>query len=219
MTGVARDEESPDAEVDALIARAGGRRRPVLRWVLIGVALTVIGGWALVAGRSLGRDARLVRSPLLGKPAPAFDLPGLDGGRVTSRLQPGDILVVNFWASWCVPCQEEAPELQAFAERWEGRGVQLVGIVYNDRRGDAAGFRDRYGLTYPQALDPGGRAALDFGVFGIPETYVIDGRGIVMAKLIGAVSPGVLDDVVVTVRDGRTVSAENDRYRTGRSGS
>lgn len=210
----AHEEHRADAEIDAVLARAARPRRPVLRWVVIGVALTFVAGAGLVAGRSLGRDARLVRSPLLGKPAPRFDLPGLDGGRVTSASAEGGVLVVNFWASWCVPCQEEAPVLQAFAEQWADRGVTLVGIIYNDRRSAAAGFRDRYRLTYPQALDPGGRAALDFGVFGIPETYVIDSRGIIMAKLIGAVAPGVLDDVVIAVRSGRTVSSENDRYRT-----
>ncbi|MBW3645638.1 MAG: TlpA family protein disulfide reductase, partial [Actinobacteria bacterium] len=76
-------------------------------------------------------------------------------------------------------------------------------------------FRDEFGLTFPQAMDPSGRAALDFGVFGIPETYVVDGRGVVMAKLIGAVGPTTLDQVVVQVLQGETFSSKNDQYRTG----
>jgi len=121
---------------------------------------------------------------------------------------------VNFWASWCVPCREEAPELQAFASRWSGRGVNLVGVVYNDTADKAAEFRDQYGLTYPQVLDPGGRSAIDYGVFGVPETYVITSDGKVMAKLLGATDAATLDQVVASVESGRTVSRQNDRYRT-----
>lgn len=204
-----------DDEVEALVARATGRRRSRWRWVALAVVISVIVGWAFVAGRSLGRDPRVVRSALLGKPAPAFTLPGLDGGEIDSRALRGDIVVVNFWASWCVPCAEEAPELQAFSQRMRGEGVQLVGIVYSDRRDEAVEFRDRYGLTFPQATDPGGRTAIDFGVFGVPETYVIDRDGTVMAKLLGAVDAATLEQVVAQVEAGDTVSTSNDRYRTG----
>ena len=146
-----------------------------------------------------------MRSALLGKPAPVFQLPTLDGATVDSADWRGEVVVVNFWASWCVPCREEAPALQAFAQRWEGRGVRLVGIVYNDEQSEAAAFRDRFRLTYPQALDPGGRAAIDFGVFGIPETYVIAADGTLMAKPLGAVDAATLERVVASVNDGRTV--------------
>lgn len=175
----------------------------------------MIVGWALVAGRSLDRDPRVVRSALLGKPSPAFNLPRLDGGTIDSTDMRGDIVVVNFWASWCVPCAEEAPELEAFARRTRDEGVQLVGIVYSDERDKAAEFRDRFHLSYPQAVDPGGRAAIDFGVFGVPETYVIDRDGTVMAKLLGAVDAAYLEQVVEQVEGGDTVSTSNDQYRTG----
>ena len=172
-------------------------------------------GWGFVAGRTLGRDPSLVRSALIGEPAPAFDLPSLDGGRLASASLRGEVVVVNFWASWCVPCVEEAPELEAFARQTEGMGVRLVGIVYSDVRDKAAAFRDRYGLTFPQAMDPGGRTAIDFGVFGVPETYVIGRDGTVMAKLLGGVDAVTLEQVVASVESGRTVSAQNGRYRTG----
>ena len=202
-------------EVDSLLLRRRGRPGRAWRWVPVGLALLVIAGWAVVAGRSLGRDPKVVRSPLVGRPAPAFRLPALGGGEVDSASYRGEVLVVNFWASWCVPCVEEAPELQAFAARWSGRGVHLVGVAYNDDAADAAEFRDRFGLTYPQALDTGGRAAIDFGVFGVPETYVIDGRGTVMSKVLGAVDAATLERVLSSVADGRTVSTSNDRYRAG----
>ena len=213
MNDVKRERDVASDEVDVLLARArGGGFR--WRWVAVAAVVALVVGWALVAGRSLGRDPRQVRSALLGKEAPALRLPTLDGGIVDSAEWHGDVVVVNFWASWCVPCREEAPELQSFAQRWQDRGARLVGVVYNDEESEAAAFRDRYGLTYPQALDPGGRAAIDFGVFGVPETYVIAGDGTVMAKLLGAVDAATLDRVVASVKDGQTVSEQNDRYRT-----
>jgi len=202
-------------DVDEFLARTQRRRRSRWRWLIAAVAVIGIFGWAFVAARSLGRDPTLVRSPLIGKPAPAFRLPTLDGGEVDSNAFVGEVVVVNFWASWCVPCQEEAPELQAFAARWAGRGVNLVGIVYQDDQSKAAEFRDQYRLTYPQTMDPGGRSAIDYGVFGVPETYVIARDGTVMAKLLGAVDAATLEQVVSAVENGRTVSTGNDRYRTG----
>ena len=181
----------------------------------VGIAVAAVVGWALVAGQQLGRDPSVVKSPLIGRAAPSFSLPGLDGGRVASSDYAGKAYVVNFWASWCVPCREEAPHLQSFSDRWSAEGVSVVGIVYNDDQDKASAFRDEFGLTFPQAMDPGGRAAIDFGVFGVPETYVIDERGVVMAKLIGAVGPTTLDEVLSRIRRGERYTAENDRYRTG----
>lgn len=189
-------------------------RRRWARWVVAAIAVTAVGAWALVAGARLGQDPTLVQSPLLGKPAPSFELPLLDGGTITSEELVGEPYIVNFWASWCVPCRDEAPILQAFHERWADDGVQLLGVVYQDTESKAAEFRDEFGLTFPQALDPGGRTAIDHGVFGIPETYVVDQRGIVMAKLIGAVGPTTLDDVLAQIRAGETVTDRNDQYRT-----
>ena len=140
-------------------------------------------------------------------------LPGLDGGQVRSADYAGRPYIVNFWASWCVPCREEAPYLQAFAERWAGE-VELVGIVWNDEEDAARAFRDEFGLTYPQATDPEKRASLSFGVRGIPETYIISADGTVMAALLGAVGPRTLDDVVAEVLGGEQVTRSNDRYRS-----
>ena len=207
-------ERAAHIEVAALLPRRA--RSSGWRWAGLALSLVLIGGWSLVAGRGLTRDASLVRSPLLGKPAPAFRLALLDGGgQLDSASLRGDVVVLNFWASWCAPCVEEAPELQAFADRWSNRGVKMVGVVFSDEEAKAAAFRARFGLTYPQLMDPGGRTAIDFGIFGIPETYVIDSNGIVMAKLIGAVDTATLEGVVASVKEGRTVSERNDRYRTG----
>jgi cytochrome c biogenesis protein CcmG/thiol:disulfide interchange protein DsbE len=206
---------SPDEDLLEPVARRSRR----LRWAALTAVVVVVMGFSLVAWNRFGRDPSLVSSPLIGKPAPEFALPDLDDdtgeARVRSADYDGRLYVVNFWASWCVPCREEAPHLQSFYERWSSRGVGVVGIVYNDRAEDARDFRDQFGLTYPQAMDDDGRAAIDFGVFGVPETYVIDQRGVVMAKLIGAVGPDSLDRVVSQVLAGETYTAENGDYRTG----
>lgn len=205
---------SGDHEVDELLARAVGRRASPWRWILIAVTVVLLGGWALVAARGLQRDSGVIRSPLLGRSAPEFRLPELDGvAAVDSATYRDQILVVNFWASWCVPCREEAPQLEAFAKRNSGRGVSLIGIVYNDDKKNARAFRQRFGLTFPQAVDPDGRTAIDFGVYGVPETYVMDRNGRVMAKLIGATTAGALEQIVASVEAGQTVSKKNDRYR------
>lgn len=189
-------------------------RRPVF-WGGIAVVVVVVVPMAFILGSRLGEDPTLVDSPLLGRPAPSFDLETLEGERIRSVDLTGKPYVVNFWASWCVPCREEAPALRAFAERWEG-SIEVVGIKWNDSADAAREFRDEFGLTYPQALDPNGRTALDFGVAGIPETFVVDADGIVRAKLIGAIGATTLDDLLPDVRAGREVQGRSDAYETSR---
>jgi cytochrome c biogenesis protein CcmG/thiol:disulfide interchange protein DsbE len=214
MTEPAPVEEPLPGGTGAAPLSPGRRRRHPIRWSVLLVGTVLVLGWAVVAARQLGNDPRLIQSPLLGKPAPAFSLPALEGAQVASTDYAGRLYIVNFWASWCVPCRAEAPHLQAFYERWSPQGVGMVGVVYSDTEENAGAFRDEFGLTYPQAMDPEGRIALDYGVFGVPETYVIDQRGIIMAKMIGAVSATALDQVVSQVLQGEIVSDRNDQYRT-----
>lgn len=206
--GVAEQEEGPSSP----LGRRKRQGHPV-RW-----AVLALGGTAglilfVAFARQLANDATLVRSPLIGKAAPAFALPGLDGGTVSSAALAGGPAVVNFWASWCVPCRDEAPYLEAFSRRWAGRGVHIAGIAYHDDADHARQFRREFGLTYPQALDPDSRASIDYGVFGVPETYVLDADGVVRAKLVGAVGPRTLDDVMRKVLAGQTHVSRNGRYR------
>jgi cytochrome c biogenesis protein CcmG/thiol:disulfide interchange protein DsbE len=132
----------------------------------------------------------------------------------TDRLA-GRIYVLNFWASWCVPCREETPALESFYRRWHPEGVELVGVLYDDTIGAARSFRRELGGTWPLVDDPGGRVALDYGVRGVPETYVVDADGTIMAKLIGAVGPTTLDRVLDQIGTGSApIASRNDRYRT-----
>jgi cytochrome c biogenesis protein CcmG/thiol:disulfide interchange protein DsbE len=114
--------------------------------------------------------------------APDFRLPRLDrDGHLQLAALRGKAVVLNFWASWCIPCKEEAPRLEAAARRWAGRGVVVVGIDSQDFRGDARRFARRHGVTYPIVHDGPGKTRDSYGVTGFPETFFVDRRG----KLVG----------------------------------
>jgi cytochrome c biogenesis protein CcmG, thiol:disulfide interchange protein DsbE len=138
---------------------------------------------------NLGRDPHAIRSPLVGKPAPAFELPQVGGGGPVSLADlRGKPVVVNFWATWCIPCLEEHNTLQEGARRL-GPGVQFVGIVYEDEEALALRYLRQRGSAYPSLMDEGGRAAIAYGVAGVPETYFIDATGTVVSKYAGPLDP------------------------------
>jgi len=137
------------------------------------------------------RDPRLVPSPLVGKAAPAFDLPTLDGTppRMTQADLQGAPVLVNFFASWCAGCQEEHPYLMQLTQ---GGQVKLLGIDYKDAESDLRPWLGRKGNPYGQILtDLEGRAGIDWGVYGVPETFVLDAKGTIVYKQIGPLTPEV----------------------------
>lgn len=117
----------------------------LVRWLVLSVGLALVVVMALVFGSRLGRNASLVRSPLVGKAAPSFELSALGGGTIRSSELAGRPYVVNFWASWCVPCRKEAPALESFWRASQERGIALVGVVYNDDEEAAEDFRREFG--------------------------------------------------------------------------
>lgn len=167
---------------------------------------------AVLVGRNLTRDAESANSPLLGKPAPSFSLRRLDAvGTVESSRLRGQVVIVNFWATWCVPCRRENANLDQFYQRWHHRGLELIGILFNDTPGAARQFRKELGGTWPLAEDPTDATGFNFGITGVPETFIIDENGIVVARLIGAVGPTTLDDVLTQLANGTpTVTYRND---------
>ena len=147
------------------------------------------------------RDPSVVPSALIGKPAPEFDLPPLyDGEPGLARADlvgaaAGKPVLVNFFASWCVPCRAEHPVLMRLARE---QGVTLYGIAYKNQPENAKAFLDELGNPFARvAQDVTGRTAIDFGLYGVPETYVIDGTGRIRFRQVGPLYPHVLDEQIL----------------------
>jgi len=169
-------------------------------WRRLGRLLLVIAGvGALVAFLAFGftRDPKAIPSPLVGRPAPAFSLSLLGGGSLDLAGLRGKVVVVNFFASWSFPaCWNEAPRLEAAWRRYRDSGVVLLGIVYQDSEANAKEFIARHGKTYPSGMDPGSRIAIDFGVYGVPETFFIDRAGLIRRKHVGEINGEILGGTI-----------------------
>jgi cytochrome c biogenesis protein CcmG/thiol:disulfide interchange protein DsbE len=156
--------------------------------------------WALVIGTPIvlllafgfGRDPNAIRSPLVGRLAPAFTLRTLNHATFSLSSLRGKPVVLNFWASWCTGCVAEHPYLLSAWRTYHPKGVAFVGIVYDDKQADARSFVQQYGGPWPDVLDPGQQTAISYGVYGVPETYLIDRRGVIRAKSTGMVTPTML---------------------------
>lgn len=148
--------------------------------LLIGFAV-IVPLLALLA-MALGHDPRRIRSPLIGKSAPEFTLRDISTGQVVSlEATRGRPMVVNFWATWCVPCYAEHPHLVEAARRYGDR-VLFVGVVYEDEPEAIERFLQQYGRAYPALQDVEGKTAIAYGVYGVPETFFIDAGGTIVAK-------------------------------------
>ncbi len=153
-------------------------------WV-VGVFVALVA--LLAVGLTL--NPREVPSPLIGKPAPAFALPLLESldKQFTQKDMLGQVWILNVWASWCPPCLQEHPVITAIAEE---RVAPVVGLNYKDARDEALSWLKRNGNPYQLvAQDLDGRIGIDYGVYGVPETYVIDRRGVIRYKHIGPLTP------------------------------
>jgi cytochrome c biogenesis protein CcmG, thiol:disulfide interchange protein DsbE len=161
------------------------------RWLVVGalLPLLLLAGWAslLLAQSAAPAGARV------GQAAPDFALADLDGNPLRLNDLRGRPVIVNFWASWCGPCVEEFPILQAAAARHRTEGLAVVGIVYRDNSEAARAFMARLGVNWPAAMDPGDQVAQSFGIYGPPETFFIDRNGVVRGRQIGQLTAADLD--------------------------
>ena len=183
-----------------------------VRIVALAVVAVVI-AVAAVLGSRIQQDPTLVDSPLIGQDAPDLTLPDLEGsGAVSLSELRGQIVVVNFWASWCVPCRNEHPVLVAANDAYRDAGVTFVGVDFQDQQDSAVAFLDELGRGegYRYVTDPDSRAAVEFGVYGVPETYFIDRTGTIVAKITGESDSRLLAEVLDAILAGR-----EPRSRTG----
>lgn len=181
-------EPAPEVSEDRPVAQRRSRRLLLGGLAVLGIGVVVV---ALTVNVATPNEP--VRTPIVGRAAPAFDLETLDGQRIRLADLRGSAIVLNFWASWCIPCREEAPVLTAADRNYRLRGLRVLGVVYQDSATSARDFMTRYGQTYPGLLDPDGRTAIDYGVFGIPETFFIDPDGVVRARQVGVIRADEID--------------------------
>ncbi|ADG12595.1 DsbE family thiol:disulfide interchange protein [Caulobacter segnis] len=164
------------------------------RWLAFVPLLVLLALAGLFAGYALKRDPRVQPHALVGKPAPALSLPELTTGTATAIRMPGQgPILVNFFASWCAPCEVEHPQLMAL----KAQGVKVVGVAYKDAPANTQAFLTRLGDPFALKLvDRDGRAGLEFGVTGVPETYLVGSDGVIIAKHTGPLTPDAAEDLL-----------------------
>lgn len=162
------------------------------RWAMLLIIGTPAVGVLALLAYGFTTNPREIPSPLLGRPAASFSVPLFTGGRFSLQEHRGKVVVVTFWASWCVPCREEAPRLEAVWRAYRDRGVVVVGVNVQDAEPAARRFIEEFGLTFPNGPDAGGRVAIEYGVYGIPELFVVGREGRIAYKHVGAVSEATL---------------------------
>ncbi|KAB7627490.1 DsbE family thiol:disulfide interchange protein [Alkalilimnicola sp. S0819] len=161
------------------------------------IPLTVFLLLVVLLGIGLGLRPNEVPSPLIGKPAPAFEAPRLHRpeARISHADLRGRVSVVNVWASWCVACRDEHPLLVELAQRVD---APVYGLNYKDQREDALRWLARFGDHYQAIIyDPQGGIGLDWGVYGVPETFILDHRGLIRHKHIGAIDREALEEEII----------------------
>lgn len=177
--------EAPNTEAPA----AASQR---LAWLRYAVPLGMFLLLAVLLGIGLRLNPREVPSPLVGKPAPAFTLPQLHqpAESFSPPAMQGKVWLFNVWASWCTSCREEHPVLMSLAR---SGAVPIIGLNYKDKREDGIAWLKRFGDPYAlSAFDEKGSVGIDYGVYGVPETYLIDKKGVIRFKQIGIVTPDIV---------------------------
>lgn len=172
------------------------RQGRVALWVAIGLALLLAAFVGVLATREPAVNTAAA-TPLLGKPAPEIAGPGLDGGIVKLSDYRGKWVLVNFFNSWCVPCRQEHPELMQFSARHAATGDALVlGVIHDDTPDEVRKYRAEHGGGWPVVDDPRGTTALDYGVRGQPETFVVSPDGRIVARYVSVIDADKMDDLL-----------------------
>ena len=161
-------------------------------------------GLVVVLAFGFRRDPHDIKTGTVGKPAPSFDLERLEGGgRLRLDDYRGKVVILNFWASWCIPCKQENPALVTVWERYRTSDVVLIGVLYQDSVVAGRDYTARMGNAWPTGVDEDGRTALAYGVFGIPETFFIAPDGRIAGRHIGPIDVDTLTTGIETIRQRR----------------
>jgi cytochrome c biogenesis protein CcmG/thiol:disulfide interchange protein DsbE len=175
------------------------RRRAIVATSILVVlaALLALLGWGLANREPVTGRSGITR---IDKPVPEFVLTTFDGREVDIAVSAGRPMVINFWASWCLPCRREAGTLEAAWQAYGGTDVLFIGVDTDDIEADARAFVTAFGVTYPNGLDPDGEITVDYGVIGLPVTYFVSREGLIVRRWVGEIGPEQLalwvDDLV-----------------------
>ena len=164
-----------------------------MNWKVMSVGLILCIPLIFVLAKGFNYDPRALPEELTGEIAPDFTLNSLEGYPVALSDLKGSVVVVNFWATWCGPCLQEHGELMKAAEEYKPKGVAFVGVLYGDTQAKAEAYLKKHGSAYPTLLDDAQRTNIDYGVAGVPETFVIDREGRIVKKYAGPVTQIELD--------------------------
>ena len=176
-------------------------RSRVAAWVALPV-LVVMLGFIVVLATSDPSGGRQSSSPLLGRQAPPIDSTTIDGETFDLEELRGRYVLVNFFATWCIPCIREHPELVNFERRHAGAGdAAVISVVYDDRSTKAREFFDENGGDWPVVVDPDGAIAVSYGVSGVPESYLVAPDGTVVTKIVGGVTASGLDRTLAEAKE------------------
>jgi cytochrome c biogenesis protein CcmG/thiol:disulfide interchange protein DsbE len=180
------------------VGASGGHRA---RWIALAV-LVIAAGLTAVLAASPSATVAQVQSTLVGHQAPTISGPTIDGTQFSLPKAPGKFVVLNFFASWCVPCQSEGPDLVKFQFQHQASGdATMVSVVFDDTVSAARAYQqDTLGATWPTLTDPGGTLALNYGVAGQPTTFIIAPDGKVVAHIVSPVTAGELDALIASAK-------------------
>jgi cytochrome c biogenesis protein CcmG, thiol:disulfide interchange protein DsbE len=185
-------------------------------WIKLGLLILFVPGMIGLLAYGFMRDARYIQSPLVARQAPSFTLTLFDGKVVRLADFRGKAVLVNFWASWCVPCRAEAAGLESAWKKYKDHGVVFLGVNIQDKEEDARAFMKEFRVTYLNGPDESGKIAIDYGVWGIPETFFIDPQGRITYKHAGELRAPIIETKLDEALRG-VVSAEGKgEYRSVR---
>jgi cytochrome c biogenesis protein CcmG/thiol:disulfide interchange protein DsbE len=158
-----------------------------MAWRRLIITLAVIAPilWLLAFG--FQRDARFINTPLIAKPAAPFTVTLFDGGKLSLSDLRGKAVFLNFWASWCPPCRDEAKDLEAAWQRVKDKNLVFLGVAVQDAEKDSRAFLEEFRITYPNGRDESGKISVDYGTWGIPESFFIDPLGQITYKHVGGI--------------------------------